>query len=111
MKYYVYAYLLPDSSVPFYIGKGSGNRCYAHLSPCNLNRSKTPFHLKIKQLLSDGIRPRVKKLAKNLSNDEAVKLEKYYIASLGRIDIGAGLLYNGSSGGESGRGLAASKVS
>ena len=29
--YYVYVYSDPDTKKPFYIGKGKGNRCFAHL--------------------------------------------------------------------------------
>lgn len=29
---YVYLYIDPRDGVPFYVGKGTGNRCFAHLS-------------------------------------------------------------------------------
>ena len=31
LKHYVYLYLDPRTNVPFYVGKGTGNRCFAHL--------------------------------------------------------------------------------
>lgn len=31
LGYYVYIYSDPDTKVPFYIGKGKGNRCFNHL--------------------------------------------------------------------------------
>ena len=32
LGYYVYVYSDPDTKQPFYVGKGKGNRVFAHLS-------------------------------------------------------------------------------
>jgi hypothetical protein len=100
--YYVYTYTVPGESFPFYVGKGCQKRLTAHLSPCILNRSHTDFHNKVRTLLGVGIRPEIKKLAENLTADQAAAIEKYYIAVWGRLDLGTGCLCNRSGGGECG---------
>lgn len=100
--YYVYSYTVPGESFPFYIGKGCQSRLAAHTHPCILNRSHTLFHNTVRQLLADGIRPEIKKLAENITNEQAACIEKYYIAVWGRLDNGTGCLCNRSDGGECG---------
>lgn len=86
--YYTYAYLREDGT-PYYIGKGSGDRINKnHGRPCN----KPPLDRRIK-------------LKKNLTEDEAFKHEEYMIALYGRLDLGTGILYNKSDGGEGKSGL------
>lgn len=86
--YYTYAYLREDGT-PYYIGKGSGDRINKnHGRPC----SKPPLDRRIK-------------LKTNLTEEEAFKHEVYMIALFGRKDIGTGILYNKSNGGEGNSGL------
>ena len=86
--YYTYAYLREDGT-PYYIGKGSGDRINKnHGRPC----SKPPLDRRIK-------------LKTNLTEEEAFKHEVYMIAVFGRKDIGTGILYNKSNGGEGNSGL------
>jgi len=81
-KYYVYAYLREDST-PYYIGKGSGNRI-------NCTQRTIPIPPKDRRI----------KLAENLSETEAFKLEIELIDQYGRIDQGTGILRNLSDGGK-----------
>ena len=84
MSYYVYAFLREDGT-PYYIGKGSNERCYdTHGRGC-----RRPSDIN-----------RIKKLHENLTEEEAFSLEKKYIAEYGRKDTGSGILYNHSDGGE-----------
>lgn len=84
MQYYTYAYLREDRT-PYYIGKGSGNRAYRRTKKC----IKPPKD-----------KSRIIFLKQNLDEEEAFKHEKYMIAVFGRKDLGTGILYNRSDGGE-----------
>ena len=85
-NFYTYAYLREDKT-PYYIGKGKGYRAWSN------NRAfvKKPSH------------DRIMLLKTNLSEEDAFKHEIYMIAIFGRKDIGTGILYNKSAGGEHGR--------
>ena len=89
MYYYTYAYLREDKT-PYYIGKGKGNRAY--------RRRKT-------DIKPPKDKSRIIFLKQNLTEKEAFKHEIYMIAVLGRKDLGTGLLYNRTDGGEGISGL------
>jgi hypothetical protein len=83
-RFYTYAYLREDRT-PYYIGKGSGRRVYKRTKKCikpPKDKSKIIF------------------LKQNLTEEEAFKHEKYMIAVFGRKDLGTGILYNKSDGGD-----------
>lgn len=82
-KFYVYAYLREDMLSPYYIGKGQGRRAYqpdkrGHLPPSNKDR--------------------IVFIKENLSNDDALLLEKTLIKFYGKVTEG-GILRNQSDGG------------
>ena len=87
-RFYTYAYLREDRT-PYYIGKGAGKRIYSK------NR---------KGLKPPKDKSRIIFLKKNLTEQEAFKHEIYMIAVFGRIDLGTGILYNRTNGGEGGSG-------
>lgn len=80
--YYIYAYLREDLT-PYYIGKGSRYRI-------NSKQRTIPIPPKDRRI----------KLAENLSEQDAYKLEEDYIFKYGRIDLGTGCLRNMSNGGK-----------
>lgn len=80
-KTYVYAYLREDGS-PYYIGKGVGNRY------------KDPHTVAIPPI------ERIKFIKTQLTDQEAIALEKELIAKYGRKDLGTGILRNLTDGGE-----------
>ena len=89
MEHYVYALIDPINKVPFYIGKGKGDRCYAHLKGyANYNQNKLNYIDNIKKL---GFEPKVYKIVENLSNKNSLKIESalisYYKEYLTNKDI------------------------
>jgi hypothetical protein len=83
MIYYTYAYLRKDKT-PYYIGKGKGYRINSKQRNVNLPKNKS----------------RIIFLKQNLTEEEAFRHEKYMIAVFGRKDLGTGILYNRTDGGD-----------
>ena len=81
--YYVYAYINKKTVLPYYIGKGKGQRAYAKLS------------VKVPKDLS-----KIVFLETNLTDVGALALERRYIEWFGRKDLGTGILMNRTDGGE-----------
>lgn len=72
---------------PYYIGKGKNNRAFdfsAHRVKCKKDGSNVRF------------------IKENLSEDDALMWEAFWIAEFGRIDLGTGCLHNRTDGGEIG---------
>lgn len=89
-KYYVYCHKDPTTQEIFYIGKGSGPRAYVTQSRGKYWKNYVNKH---------GI-PIVEILYENLEEEESFTLEKQLIQSLGRRDLGTGILVNTTDGGE-----------
>lgn len=84
-KYYVYQLRNPIISVPFYIGKGSGNRWQDHFRLSSKDNSlKTRY---IRALREIGIEPVCDILFSNLSESLAYDLEKELIRFHGRLEL------------------------
>jgi hypothetical protein len=81
--FYVYEWL-DDSSMPYYIGKGNGKRAW----------QKTKGHM------PPSDRSKIRIVAHNLFENEALTLERKLIAFYGRQDLGTGHLVNKTSGGQ-----------
>lgn len=82
LKWYVYVYLDPTAygePVPFYIGKGKGNRAFEHLD----DQSETEKVARIKGILDAGKEPRIDILAYGMSEAEALLVEACAIDLLG----------------------------
>jgi hypothetical protein len=87
-RFYTYAYLREDRT-PYYIGKGCYKRAYrGNGKPCGVPKDKT----------------RIIFLKKNITEEEAFKHEIYMISVFGRKDLGTGILYNRTDGGDGGSG-------
>ena len=80
-QFYVYAYFNPCDDLPFYIGKGHGDRDMQHLRPSELKK-RTPFYCKLRKMLAQGSLPKIVRLAGLLSETDAFVLESFFILAL-----------------------------
>ena len=76
---YVYLYIDPRDGEPFYVGKGTGNRCFAHLRSKGESRKAQ----RITDLRKLGLRPRIEILKYGLSDEAAFMVESTAIDLIG----------------------------
>lgn len=98
-EYYTYMLINPITCLPFYIGKGKGNRAYSHslnYDPHNHHKSGT-----INKIRKEGKEPVVCILKENLSDSDAKKFETKLIDHYGKYNDG-GILTNIADGGQGG---------
>jgi hypothetical protein len=79
-EYYVYAYIDPRNFEEFYYGKGKGSRKEAHLS----DLSDSPKAKRIAAIKREGLAPIIRVLARNLTERDALLVEKTLIWKLGK---------------------------
>lgn len=80
LKNYVYVYLDPKNRQPFYVGKGRGDRAFAHLR----ESGDSEKHRKIAAIRARGQEPRIDLLCYGLSDKKAALVEAAAIDLLGR---------------------------
>ena len=90
-SYYVYALKDPRTNpvLPFYIGKGTGNRAWEHV----LNVDESAKGYRIRAIKDEGMNVVVTKMAEGLTEEQALKLEAELISSFGTEATG-GFLTN-----------------
>lgn len=98
---YVYSLIDPRTQLPFYIGMGSGKRCFSHLKETKENTQNIRKFYKIQSIREAGFEPIVTIVKTELSRQSACEYEVELIAKYGRKDIDEnGILMNLSPGGE-----------
>lgn len=95
-----YVYLLLDRGVPFYVGKGSGQRAFDHLNEAAGRKTHNKFKVSvIRKLRREGRQVEYRYLSCP-NADTAFKIESILIRALGRRGIDReGLLTNRAPGG------------
>jgi hypothetical protein len=79
-NFYVYVYIDPRDFTEFYYGKGQGNRRYAHLNDDGgSEKSKI-----IADISKAGLEPIIRVVAKDLTEDQALLVEKTLIWKIGK---------------------------
>jgi uncharacterized protein len=79
-SFYVYVYIDPRNYEEFYFGKGKGSRKVAHLSD-TLDSEKTR---RIAAIHKAGLKPIIRIIARDLSEHDALLIEKTLLWKLGR---------------------------
>lgn len=83
IKSYVYLYIDPTSREVFYVGKGKGDRLFAHLE----DRSETDKTKRISDIRNLGKEPQIDLLRYGLSDSEAALIEAVAIDLLGKTNL------------------------
>lgn len=92
-KFYIYLHIKLTDGSPFYVGKGSGKRLY------DKARRSILWNNIVNKYGYDVIL-----LEEELTEEDALKLEVYWINRIGRRDLCKGPLVNHTDGGEGGNG-------
>lgn len=103
-SYYVYYLIDPRDCQPFYVGKGKDDRMFVHEREVkgNWKNSNKPHHIRIRDILSEGLSITYDKILINVTERQALNREREVIQQLGRFRNGTGILLNISSGGSHG---------
>lgn len=80
LNYYVYVYSDPDTHKPFYVGKGKGNRVFAHMIDLDGESDKIQ---KIKDIQCRGKEPLIEILVHGIDEETAFKVEAAAIDLIG----------------------------
>lgn len=97
--YYVYLLLYPETGIPFYVGKGKGDRYSQHLQETEATTCNVFKYRVISQIRAEGREPVAQIYRCDLTEFDALELETYLIAQIGRRCSG-GTLTNLTNGGE-----------
>lgn len=109
--FYVYIYRKP-CGMPFYVGKGKGDRAYHHLTEARKEITTDTNRLKIniiQKILREGNDPTIQFVETGMDEEKAFEFECVLISEIGSVDLGTGTLANMTDGGEGSVGYKHSK--
>jgi hypothetical protein len=87
LQYYVYLLSDPHSKRVFYVGKGTGNRIFAHLRAAIVRPDQTDKLETIRALQREGFAPEHRILRHGLSEKEALEVEAAVIDYIGLDEL------------------------
>ncbi len=90
---YIYAIYDPREELPFYVGRGVGDRVFSHLKDSH----NKEVDQKILSLREQGLKPTIKILIHGLNSKQARAAETVAIAMLGKDNLANKVLGGGSS--------------
>ena len=88
-KYYIYFHINPLKNQVFYVGKGCGNRAYRKDRRSDIWNKTVKKYGYIIDIVED-----------NLTNEQAIEREVFYINKIGRLKLKKGPLVNLTDGGD-----------
>jgi len=110
--FYVYTYSYPDGGLPFYVGKGCGERDTKHLRSARCASESKSFNIRtILKLLRNNQEPVITRIVENVDEELALFIEEEFITKYGRRDLGTGVLTNLTNGGDGVSGFVRSEES
>ncbi len=84
LKYYVYIYIDPRDEEVFYVGKGKGNRAFAHLN----SKGESDKSKRIAEIRKQNLEPRIEILVHGLEDEmAALKVEAAVIDLIGKVQL------------------------
>jgi hypothetical protein len=102
-NFYVYHLINSQTGLPFYVGKGRGNRLFDHIRDTKnkklFDKNKYLFY-KINKISKSGGNIECKKIIENVSENDAFNREVEEIKKYGRKNNKTGILCNMTDGGE-----------
>lgn len=96
-NYYIYTLIDKTTGIPFYVGKGKGNRVLQHFLRA-IDKPDSLLHETIRAYIADSCMPIID-IEMCESEEEAFIREIHAIARIGRKDLGLGPLLNTIDGG------------
>jgi hypothetical protein len=99
MNSYVYTLVDPRNNLPFYVGKGSGERCNFHVVEAKYYVKRKSLKLnKIRKLMQLGMEPIVVKIEENVSDEQALDFECLLISEMRDFGIALTNMTDGGDG-------------